>query len=51
MFDWWEMEMLILMFNRPSAFVLSDEGKEVQKRVWDETVELLGAECPGVELL
>jgi hypothetical protein len=29
------------MYSRPSKFVLSDEGNQVQKRIWAETNDLL----------
>jgi NAD(P)-dependent dehydrogenase (short-subunit alcohol dehydrogenase family) len=32
----------------PSPFVLSDEGKAVQKKVWDELMEILEGIEPGV---
>jgi hypothetical protein len=32
----------------PSAFVMSEEGKATQKRVWDELMEILEGIEPGV---
>jgi hypothetical protein len=34
----------------PSNFVLSDEGKDVQKKIWSETIDLLKAEAPEARL-
>ena len=31
-----------------SPFVSSEEGKETQKRLWDETLEILGKIAPEV---
>ncbi|KAI3316578.1 short-chain dehydrogenase/reductase SDR [Xylariaceae sp. AK1471] len=35
----------------PSTFVLSPKGNEIQTRIWNETVEVLKAEAPHVEIL
>ncbi|KAF2473018.1 NAD(P)-binding protein [Lindgomyces ingoldianus] len=32
----------------PSKFVLSSQGKAVQKKLWAETIEVLKKECPNV---
>ncbi|KAI0037540.1 NAD(P)-binding protein [Auriscalpium vulgare] len=32
--------------NEPSDFVLSDEGMQMQQRIWDESVEVLSAVSP-----
>ncbi|KAF2265022.1 putative 3-oxoacyl-reductase [Lojkania enalia] len=34
----------------PSRFVLSDEGKKVQKKIWDETIDLFKKEIPAFKL-
>ncbi|PVI02178.1 short-chain dehydrogenase/reductase SDR [Periconia macrospinosa] len=34
----------------PSAFVLSEEGKTAETRIWDETIALLQKEVPGVNM-
>lgn len=40
----------ILTFDRPSGFVLSDEGKKAQKQIWKETIELFKKEAPEADL-
>ncbi|KAI0841457.1 NAD(P)-binding protein [Hypoxylon sp. FL0890] len=35
----------------PSPFVLSPAGKSAQKKIWDETIQLLRDEVPGIDLL
>jgi len=34
------------MIFSPSSFVLSNEGKQAQKKIWSETMELLRKEAP-----
>ncbi|PSN61803.1 dehydrogenase [Corynespora cassiicola Philippines] len=34
--------------TRPSPFVLSAEGRTIQKKIWHETINLLKEEAPGV---
>lgn len=33
-----------------SAFVRSEEGEKIQKRIWNETIALLGNHVPEVQL-
>ncbi|KAI1825271.1 NAD(P)-binding protein [Xylaria intraflava] len=35
----------------PSSFVLSAEGAVAQRKIWDETVQLLQKETPGIDLM
>jgi hypothetical protein len=35
--------------SRPSPFVLSSEGQDVQQKVWRETIALLKEEAPGLD--
>ncbi|KAJ8129004.1 hypothetical protein O1611_g4629 [Lasiodiplodia mahajangana] len=35
----------------PSLFVLSEKGSEAQTRIWNETVDVLKAEAPNIEVL
>jgi hypothetical protein len=36
--------------DRPSKFVRSPEGKKIQTKLWDETIEVLKAEAPDAQL-
>lgn len=40
----------ILTSYRPSSIVLSPEGQKTQKRLFQETLAVLGAALPGVDL-
>ena len=40
--------ILRLMFGRPSAFVLSEEGKQTQERLFEEVMEELEKVVPGI---
>lgn len=44
------LEIDVLILGRPSGFVLSEEGKKVQKQIWKETIELLKKEAPNADL-
>ncbi|CZR69386.1 related to enoyl-CoA hydratase/isomerase [Phialocephala subalpina] len=39
---------LLLTISRPSAFVRSEEGREVQLKLWDEVVGILDRICAGI---
>jgi retinol dehydrogenase-12 len=34
----------------PSKFVLSAEGKEIQKKLWNETIALFQKEAPAAKI-
>lgn len=40
----------ILTRYRPSKFVLSEDGKIVQKKIWKETFEIFKKEAPEVNI-
>lgn len=42
--------MLTIVITKPSELVLSVQGKEVQKKIWNETVILLQKERSHVDL-
>lgn len=35
----------------PSPFVLSSAGKSAQTKIWNETIQILRDEAPGIDLL
>jgi hypothetical protein len=35
---------------RPSSFVLSEQGKIIQKKIWDETLEVFRKEAPTAQI-
>ena len=35
----------------PSPLVRSEEGKQLEQRVWDEFTAIAEEECPGIKLL
>ena len=37
-----------MLQNRPSDWVLSDEGKQIQEQLWRELTEKLEAIHPGI---
>jgi len=43
-----EERRLLMLQNRPSDWVLSDEGKQIQEQLWRELTEKLEATHPGI---
>ncbi|KAI1329211.1 NAD(P)-binding protein [Xylariaceae sp. FL0255] len=39
------------LVTKPSSFVLSQEGRKAQVKIWNETLQLLKAELPSLDLL